>query len=284
MLPVRDIARWDNHRSPTCPADFNNDHTVGVADLNALLAAWGPCPPGPCIGDVDGDGRVGVPDQNALLAAWGPCPGYPGREVVQNHRDQDPGAREAGLSVANGGIDRDVVLPANAFRAVHDGLRLPGLPGQGCGCSHVEQTMEAVARPGEHLHLPRDELSGWSLHLHHVAELGMSERFLCDGRLDCCVRVCTYSAMEFVWDPEKAASNLRKHGVDFADAVLVLEDDWAVTTKDPFPRGEERFVTMGRDPHGRTLVVVFTWRQETVRLISARRATPRERRQYESRP
>lgn len=76
VLPVRDIARWDNHRSATCPADFNNDHTVGVADLNALLTAWGPCPPGPCIGDVDGDGRVGVPDQNALLAAWGPCPGF----------------------------------------------------------------------------------------------------------------------------------------------------------------------------------------------------------------
>lgn len=76
VLPVRDIARWDNHRAATCPADFNNDHVVNITDLLALQAAWGLCPPGPCIGDVDGDGQVNVTDQNALLAAWGPCPGF----------------------------------------------------------------------------------------------------------------------------------------------------------------------------------------------------------------
>jgi hypothetical protein len=54
------------------PADIDGDGTVGVTDLLALLAAWGPCPPppGPCAADLDGDGTVGVTDLLALLAAW----------------------------------------------------------------------------------------------------------------------------------------------------------------------------------------------------------------------
>ncbi len=86
--------------------------------------------------------------------------------------------------------------------------------------------------------------------------------------------------MEFEWDRQKAASNLKKHGVDFADAALVLFDDFAVTIPDQ-NEGEERFVTIGRDPMGRTLVVIYTWRAERVRLISARKATPQERKKYE---
>jgi len=88
--------------------------------------------------------------------------------------------------------------------------------------------------------------------------------------------------VEFEWDEEKATANLRKHAVDFADAVLVFEDDLAVTVGDPDSRHEKRYVTMGHDPFGRLLVVVYTWRGERIRLISARPATGSERRQYET--
>lgn len=82
------------------------------------------------------------------------------------------------------------------------------------------------------------------------------------------------------WDPEKAAANLQKHGVDFADAAMVLHDDLAITVDDP-DHGEPRFVTIGRGLLGRVLVVVYAWREDEPRLISARRANPRERRRYE---
>lgn len=83
------------------------------------------------------------------------------------------------------------------------------------------------------------------------------------------------------WDPGKARLNARKHGISFADAVAVLEDEKALTMRDPFSDDEERWVTMGLDALGRVLVVVYTWRGESVRLISARKATPREHRRYE---
>ena len=86
------------------------------------------------------------------------------------------------------------------------------------------------------------------------------------------------------WDEEKAAANLRKHCVDFADAALVLEDELAVTMRDLYSEREERFVTLGSDPIGRLLVVVYTWRGERARLISAREATSKERREYEKDP
>lgn len=89
-------------------------------------------------------------------------------------------------------------------------------------------------------------------------------------------------AVEFEWDEEKAAANLRKHGVDFADAVLVFEDDLALTLRDPDSEDEERFLTLGHDPYGRLLVVAYTWRGERIRPISARRATAAERRRYEA--
>ena len=81
-------------------------------------------------------------------------------------------------------------------------------------------------------------------------------------------------------DPRKARANVLKHGVRFSDAVLALEDDGALTVRDE-ASVEERWLTLGMDGLGRILVVVFTWRGETVRLISARLATPREQRQYE---
>jgi uncharacterized DUF497 family protein len=88
---------------------------------------------------------------------------------------------------------------------------------------------------------------------------------------------------EFEWDEQKAISNLRKHGVAFADAVSVVEGDpLAVTIPDESP-GEDRLVTIGTDLLGRTLVVVYVWRGSRIRIISARRATPRERSVYEGR-
>jgi uncharacterized DUF497 family protein len=86
--------------------------------------------------------------------------------------------------------------------------------------------------------------------------------------------------MTYQWDADKARANFRKHDIDFADAVAVLEDDAAITISDEHPN-EERFVTIGLDALGRILVVVYTWRGDNIRLISARKATPRERQQYE---
>ena len=86
---------------------------------------------------------------------------------------------------------------------------------------------------------------------------------------------------EFEWDEQKAISNLQKHGIAFPDAVSVVEgDSLALTIPDDFP-GEGRFVTIGIDLLGRTLVVVYVWRGSRVRIISARKATPRERLAYE---
>jgi hypothetical protein len=87
------------------------------------------------------------------------------------------------------------------------------------------------------------------------------------------------SPLEAEWDPAKAAENLKQHGVDFADAVLVLEDDEAITVEDP-RHDERRFITLGLDPQGQILVVVYTWRENTPRIISARKADRRERQDY----
>ncbi|TMB42841.1 MAG: BrnT family toxin [Deltaproteobacteria bacterium] len=86
--------------------------------------------------------------------------------------------------------------------------------------------------------------------------------------------------MEVEWDPEKARLNLQKHGVDFADAATALHDEMAITIPDDDP-DEQRFVTLASDVLGRVLVVVCTWRGPRIRLISARPATRRERKQYE---
>ena len=74
--------------------------------------------------------------------------------------------------------------------------------------------------------------------------------------------------------------NLRKHAVEFADAVSALEDEDALISPDDDSDEEDRFVTLGADLFGRILVVVYTWRGDMVRLISARKATARERQQY----
>jgi uncharacterized protein len=83
------------------------------------------------------------------------------------------------------------------------------------------------------------------------------------------------------WDPDKAAGNARKHGVDFADAVIALEDPNSITAEDPDAIGEERYISMGADPYGRILVTAFAYRDRNVRIISSRKASKQERRRYE---
>ena len=90
----------------------------------------------------------------------------------------------------------------------------------------------------------------------------------------------TLSEVDFEWDEDKAASNIQKHGVDFADAVGVFYDPLAFSMPDDDPN-EDRFIGLGNDTLGRLLVVVYTFRGEKIRIISARRATPAERRTYE---
>lgn len=86
--------------------------------------------------------------------------------------------------------------------------------------------------------------------------------------------------MSYEWDPSKEKSNYKKHRVKFADAAGVFEDENAITIRDEH-KGEERFITIGRDFLSRILVVVYTFRDIVIRIISARKATARERKMYE---
>jgi uncharacterized protein len=88
--------------------------------------------------------------------------------------------------------------------------------------------------------------------------------------------------MEIVWDGDKAVANPRKHeGVTFEEAKEALYDPFALTHEDKGARGEQRFVTLGMGGKGRILVVVYTYREETIRLISAWKANGPQRRRYE---
>ncbi len=86
--------------------------------------------------------------------------------------------------------------------------------------------------------------------------------------------------MPLEFDPSKARTNLRKHGVSFAHAEQALLDPMAFTIEDPDSRSEQRFVTLGVDSLGRVLVIVHTQRDERTRLISARKASRGEADQY----
>ena len=83
-------------------------------------------------------------------------------------------------------------------------------------------------------------------------------------------------------DPVKAAANLKKHGVSFADAEGALFDPLALTIEDMGAVDEPRYVTIGLGSAGDLLVVIYTYRDGELRLISARHATRRERKTYES--
>jgi uncharacterized DUF497 family protein len=92
---------------------------------------------------------------------------------------------------------------------------------------------------------------------------------------------------EFDWDPAKAESNRRKHGVIFEAAMGVFSDPLALSLLDnESGQGEERWVTIGRNPASNLLLVVHTYielsaERAAIRIISARRPTRRETRQYE---
>jgi uncharacterized protein len=85
----------------------------------------------------------------------------------------------------------------------------------------------------------------------------------------------------FEWDKSKANKNLLKHGIHFADTFAVFDDPSAVTLDDN-GSNEQRYITIGMDAFGRILVVVYTWRGDNIRIISARKAVRSEVKQYES--
>jgi len=88
--------------------------------------------------------------------------------------------------------------------------------------------------------------------------------------------------VRFQYDPAKAASNLKKHSISFADAEGVFLDPLAIHQLDPDFDDEERLVAVGMGCAGIILVVIYTLRGEEIRLISARRATRHEVKNYES--
>jgi hypothetical protein len=93
------------------------------------------------------------------------------------------------------------------------------------------------------------------------------------------------TTMLFMWDPGKARANIKKHGISFDLAATVFQDPLHLSVLDGKDRGEERWVTIGVAGDSQTLVVVHLYREiannEVVRIISARRATKKEKKQYE---
>jgi uncharacterized DUF497 family protein len=88
--------------------------------------------------------------------------------------------------------------------------------------------------------------------------------------------------LTFEWDSRKARSNLAKHGVGFEEASTIFGDPLSLTIPDPeHSLAEKRYVTMGKTFNGKLLVVVHTDRGDNIRIISARRASRRERKSYE---
>lgn len=87
--------------------------------------------------------------------------------------------------------------------------------------------------------------------------------------------------MEIEWDPAKARSNLSKHGVSFSDVESAFYDEFGRSRSDEFSKAEERFLLIGRDALGRVLTISYTYRGDSIRLISARPSTKSEEREYE---
>ena len=88
--------------------------------------------------------------------------------------------------------------------------------------------------------------------------------------------------MKIEWDSEKAAENIRKHGVSFAEAATVLTDDFALTREDTDSVDEQRFATLGMSATGNLLVVIFTHREpDDYRIIASWPAIKSQRKQYE---
>jgi len=87
--------------------------------------------------------------------------------------------------------------------------------------------------------------------------------------------------MTATFDPKKDAANLKKHGVSLSEGDGVLSDPLAVTIEDESAEGEQRFVTLGTNILGALMVVVWTPRDDDARIISVRKSTSKERRNYE---
>lgn len=88
--------------------------------------------------------------------------------------------------------------------------------------------------------------------------------------------------MDYEWDPKKAASNSRKHGVSFEEGASVFLDSLAISGPDPDSSiGEQRYITFGHSSLGRLVAVFHTYRNGTIRIMSARRGTRAERKLYE---
>lgn len=88
--------------------------------------------------------------------------------------------------------------------------------------------------------------------------------------------------MEFGWDPKKAAKNVRKHGVSFAEAATVFDDPFSVTVTDPdHSAAEDRLIIVGQSHQRRLLIVSFAEREDQFRIISARELTRAESKAYE---
>ncbi len=86
----------------------------------------------------------------------------------------------------------------------------------------------------------------------------------------------------FAWDPKKAASNLKRHGVSFEEALTVFANPLArIFDDEDQPVEERREIIIGHSAHDRVLVICFTEREDVVRIISARKATKNERKDYE---
>ena len=87
----------------------------------------------------------------------------------------------------------------------------------------------------------------------------------------------------FEWDEKKAHQNIKKHGISFEEAATVFGDPFSITIYDPLhSKDEDRFVILGMSNKDRVLVVIHSDRHDRIRIISARKATKKEIRQYES--
>ena len=89
--------------------------------------------------------------------------------------------------------------------------------------------------------------------------------------------------LTFEWDEKKATSNLRKHGVSFVEAESIFYDPQSLTVSDPDHSNDDefRFIDIGMSNQNRVLVVVYTERKNRIRIISVRKATKNQRKQYE---
>ena len=88
--------------------------------------------------------------------------------------------------------------------------------------------------------------------------------------------------LNFEWDEEKAEENVKKHRVSFDEATTVFIDPFSITIPDPdHSVDEQRYIDIGSSDKGRVLVVVYTERGESIRIISCRKATSSERKLYE---